>query len=137
MPPRPIPPSILVALGLAACGPCLDIAVPTDTDDTDTDTDTGVGPCLSPPLDTGDTDTGVGPCLDVPPPDTGVGPCLSPPLDTGDTSEPPSTADTAADPDTDAPAAFSGARRDALIEELVRSGVLPADVAARLRGSGG
>jgi hypothetical protein len=117
-PPR-LNPSVLAALGLiGACkmdgcgvGPCLDVAVDTDTD--------SVGPCLS-PIDT-DTDT-VGPCLDY---DTDtdtdpVGPCLSPPIDT----------DT--DTDTAAPSERRGGRADAR-ERVLDRGVLPADVAERLR----
>lgn len=132
-PPRPgrpaglrVSPAVLAALGLiGACKPdpgetqpCLDFATETDTD-SDSDSDS-VGPCLDYDTDT-DSDS-VGPCLDVPP-DTDtdtVGPCLSPPIDT----------DT--DTDTSAPSERRGDRSDARNRVLDR-GVLPADVAERLR----
>ena len=122
MPPSPLPKSVLIALGLGATqlagctifGPCLSIAIE-ETNDTDTQTDTDTGPCLSPPED---TDTG--PCLDIAE-DTDTAADTSPPaspsqLNTGGQHLAPVS---------------TGSRDDARTKVL-KSGVLPADLAAKL-----
>ena len=127
-PPPKIPPSLALALGLTttvACGPCLDVAAclkysdtgpdqdtDTDTDadsDTDTDTDTDSDSDSDTDTDT-DTDT-TGPCLDYAP-------------ETGDSGDSGTTDDTDIT-DVDAQA-------DQIVKQLVRSGVLPADIRKRL-----
>lgn len=62
-----LPPSLLVALGLAGCGPAVDDGL-TGGDSGDSQTSTGGT--------SGTTATTVGPCLDV---GESVGPCLEPP----------------------------------------------------------
>lgn len=117
-------------------GPCLDTAAP-DSESGDT-ADTAVGPCLE-PLDSGET--GTGPCL-APMDDTadsadsGLGPCLSiakPCLcGCGDESGPP-----VPNAALMVGAALISRRRwdrRSVAERLARAGVLPADVAAKLRG---
>jgi hypothetical protein len=102
-------PSILAALGLAACtgtyGPCLKVAPTGDSAETTTDT-----------TDTTDTaDTGTyGPCLDYAPP-------------TGDTG--------ATETGTDTGATDTGTT-EAIFQRLEVEQVLPADVLERLKKRG-
>lgn len=127
-----LPPSVLIALGLSvACagdcgggllGPCLEPMPPEEPD---------VGPCLSerpnpppePPLE---------PCLSVQPdpqpPEPDLGPCLSPPAPPD--PPPPSGEDAGL---RRAPGEERLAREDVRKRVLAR-GVLPADVAERLKG---
>lgn len=109
-----LPPSLLVALGLAACGPSVDDGS-TAGDSGDSQGST-VGPCLSPVVSTGDTTGGgsVGPCLGMvttgPLLDVGatVGPCLVPPLSTSTGPDTDTNTDTDTDTDTDADTDTSG-----------------------------
>lgn len=123
---KKLPPSLLVVLGLAACR-----------------TSPTVEPCLSPPYDPRTEDPGA--CLSPPDPGTNgdaaddgaaddgsadeppVGPCLSPPAPHPEVAPESSAAATVAVPDV-------GTRREALERVLARA-TLPADVAARLRGT--
>lgn len=136
---KKLPPSILLALGLACgdddkssetVGPCLDVD-PTASSATDSATSTS------------GTDTGtptVGPCLDVDPSttdDTGpvtTGPCLEPPLET-----------TGGDTDTDGTGGSTGSEttggalsdapdRQRSLERFADA--LPEDVLSRLRKPG-
>ena len=101
MPPKPpLPPEVLLALGIVACGPCLDMAV-----------------CLS-AIETGETETG--PCLDFPQDSDSGTPCLDV-VDSGDSGDSGDSADT------------GDAARAAVVERVVANGVLPPDVARRLR----
>lgn len=117
MPPeRPLPTSILAALGLmagTACGPCLSPEPPKTTAETG---DTGTySPCLT--AETSTIDTGAGGTGDTSTTDTGSGDTST--TDTGTT-----------DTGTGASAAAAGSHR-ALLERLAID-VLPADVAQRL-----
>jgi hypothetical protein len=151
-----LPPSLLVALGLVGCGPSVEVPP------AGTDTGTGEsleGPmttaCLECPIDTCD-DVTTGPCLA----EAEVSGCLSPPQSTSDTTTGPclepdvtfinpdtetvtgSGTDTDTDTDTDGTGSSSttGAtadarsQRDDLLRKLVEGGVLPPDLATRLRG---
>ncbi len=139
---KKLPPSVLLALGLASCD---------DTGST-TSGDSTVGPCLSP----AESSATLGPCLDVDPTigmttsgstggsdsgttgstgmtegDVSTGPCLTP--------EPPDSSGSDTDTGTGTDGTSSGgmeappsdSRAEALRRVLDR-GALPADVAARL-----
>lgn len=148
-----LPPSLLVALGLVGCGPAVDDGT---TEGNSGSSSTGgsastvgpcldvitVGPCLVPPSTT------VGPCLDATL-DTTIGPCLLPPL-TGSTGTGSGTGtdtdvDTDTDTDTDGSEGTDGGTtggasegqtaepRGAILGRLLDAGVLPPDVASKLR----
>jgi hypothetical protein len=144
---RRLPPALLIALGLIACG--------------DDGTEVSTSACLSftgePATETGSSGSGsdsgsdsgsetsdgtgttFGPCLDVEPPtstttggtgsgsddSTTVGPCLvpEPPTSTGESDSSGTTTDSG-----------GAADRDELVQTLIGRGVLPDDVAAKLRG---
>jgi hypothetical protein len=136
---RRLPPALLIALGLIACG--------------DDSTEVSTSACLSftgePATETGSSGSGsetsdgtgttFGPCLDVEPPtsttsgstgsgsddSTTVGPCLGPelPTSTGESDSSGTTTDSG-----------GAADRDELVQTLIGRGVLPDDVAAKLRG---
>lgn len=154
---KKLPPSLLVALGLAGCGPSVDDDTTegnAETSTTDAST-SSVGPCLSPPGETVgpcldsvtvgpclEPQTGtVGPCLDVPP-GTSTGVCLQPPPTTGSTGGDTDTdTDTDSDSDGGTDTGTTGGAgegqaadpRGAILGRLLDSGVLPADVASKLR----
>ena len=107
-----LPPSLLVALGLAGCGPAVDDGS-TAGESGDSRSSTGdsgdtVGPCLSPVIPTGSATgaSSVGPCLGMvttgPILDVGatVGPCLEPPFTTSSGTGPDTDTDTDTDSDT-------------------------------------
>lgn len=138
-----LPPSLLIALGLAACesdgdgatvGACLNVD-PTVTTGSSSGTSSGsgtteVGPCLDvdPSITTGGTT--VGPCLDVPPGTTSTGADTDTDTDTdtdGDT-------DTSTGGDAGAGAPSESSHRSAVLGRLLDAGILPSDVAARLSG---
>ena len=155
-----VPPSILVALGLAACGPRVD----TEDDAAEssasqsgsvTETTTGaclstVGPCLGAP------NTSSGPCLGAP--QTTTGPCLEVQTttclastsgftdsgtdssgtgsDTGGTTFSPCLApkgDREPPPGEHNPTASAAPVRSNVLERVLERGVLPADVAKKLK----
>ena len=102
-------------MGTSTLGPCLDIDPATSSDGTGTSgADSTFGPCLSPEPPTGTgTDTGTG---------TGTG------TDSG----------TDTDTDTDGTTGImldEPSSRAAVLERVLERGTLPADVAARLRGT--
>lgn len=115
---KTLPPSVVLVLGLGCSRtqptvhPCLSPPYDPSTED--------MGPCLSPPMED-PTDPGEGP-EDEPP----VGPCLSPPA-----PGPDGVPDSSAGVTVAAPVVAT--RREAL-ERVLSRDVLPADVAARLRG---
>ncbi|MCR9160919.1 MAG: hypothetical protein ACE37F_10830 [Nannocystaceae bacterium] len=137
-----LPPSMLVALGLAAApaapgctvSSCLDVAGPEEETSS-----------------TGSTEgtSTVGPCLDVDP--STVGPCLGvePGTSSGGDTETDGTGtgtgtgtDTDTDTDTDGGTSTGGAsaaadERGAVLGRLLDAGVLPPDVAAKLSSDGG
>jgi hypothetical protein len=99
-------------------GPCLDV---------------DIGPCL---FDIGSPETTTGPCLSE------TGPCLEPPSDTGFTSSSGSDSGSGSDTGTATGTSTGGgmldepppAARAAAVDRVLSRGVLPPDVAARLRG---
>lgn len=102
---------------LSPTGPCLDV------------TDTWTGPCLQPTDTWTDTGTGTwtGPCLDVTgtSTDTWTGPCLAPPTDTST-----GTGSALREVPVSRRAVPSAAD---VLERILRSDILPADVAERLQ----
>ncbi len=114
--------SFVPDVGDTYVGPCLGAPL----EDVVTSADTGLSVCLSALPPDVEEDVGTGPCLEAPVEDA-VGPCLSMPApDVG--AAPPSPAD-----DADPPFETAANLRDAVRDRLIRAGVLPADVAARLQ----
>jgi hypothetical protein len=115
---KTLPPSVLVVLGLACSRtqptvhPCLSQPYDPSTED--------MGPCLSPPMED-PSDPG-----DDPEDDPPVGPCLSLPAPGPDDAHDSTAGVTVAAP-------VVASRREAL-ERVLSRDLLPADVAARLRG---
>jgi hypothetical protein len=115
--------------------PCLSIIEDT--------TDPDIGPCLTPPLDTEDPDIGpclsprpdteepdVGPCLSQPAPDSDdpeVGPCLSAPADD---TEGPKPIDSQS---LFTPQDAGDLDRQSIQERLIANGIIPEDVANKLK----
>jgi len=149
---KKLPPSMVLMLGLACgdketLGPCLSPATTDDTGPSPT-----VGPCLDvdPTVSSvGETETG--PCLSTTGweqtstgttgstgADSTIGPCLSPEPPTGTGTETDTGTGTGGDTDTDGTTGMMGAEpsdsRAAALERVLSRNVLPADVAARLRG---
>ncbi len=111
---KTLSPSVLMALGItgaasqaAKCGPCLDIAVESDTDtDTNTDTDSDTDTDADSDSDS-ESDTDTGPCLDIAPEYR--------------SAQPPMGFE---------PGSAVGAD---VVNRVIERGVLPDDVAVRLR----
>lgn len=145
---RKLPPSVLLALGLAACG---DDQVTGDTAvDEGPSTTTGIpteeslSGCLSCCLDIESTDgTTTGPpstSTDSTGGEVSTGPCLSPPetTDTGTGTESGSDSGSSSDTGTGTEGstgmmADEPELRAAAVERVLERGTLPPDVAARLR----
>lgn len=145
MKPKALPLSVIAALGLTtetACA-CLNMVACLKMESPDSG-DTSTGACLDYSVD----DTATGPCLtQVESGDSGdsatTGPCLDIPPDSGDSAD--SGKDTADSGDSgvrclDAPMAATGPiRRPAFpgytdaVQSVLAKGVLPQDVAERLR----
>ncbi len=134
-----LPPSLLLALGLAACtedketstSACLDIGPATETSGASTGSmETSTSACLGVEPTTGDT-TGItsGPCLDIT-----SGPCLAPEptTDTDTDADTEGTSTGAADTGTTGDALAAAPRAD-VVDRLADHGILPPDVVARLR----
>lgn len=141
-----LPPSLLLALGLAACtedketstSACLDVGPMTESSTGSMETSTSACLGVEPTTDV-TTDITSGPCLDVT-----SGPCLAPEPTTG------TETGTDTDTDTDGTSSSTGAAdtgttgngldaapRAAVVDRLANHGILPPDVIARLRARNG
>lgn len=138
---RKLPPSMLLTLGLACNGG-------KGSDDT---TAADSGPTTTSGTETMGSSTTLGPCLDIDPAttsegtgtsgaDSTFGPCLSPEPPTGTGTDTGTGTGTGTDSGTDTDGTTGmmldePSSRAAVLERVLERGTLPADVAARLRGT--